>query len=170
MLSVKLSPSDAAQWSEKIMEQVISLPSFQNARTVMLYASTAREPESHELIKVCLREKRVFLPKVTKENITCEVFLFRDLSPGAHGILEPKYAKAADPLHIDVILIPGLAFDKKGYRIGHGGGYYDRFLQKTGAVKIGVCFEFQLLDKVPKEKHDVKMDVVVTEHIVRKMT
>ena len=88
---------------------------------------------------------------------------WNDLSTGAYGILEPREIKIALPEDIQVAIIPGIAFDKKGYRIGYGKGYFDRLLPKMNALKIALAFDFQLLDELPREKHDVKMDMIITD-------
>lgn len=86
-----------------------------------------------------------------------------DLKKGAYGILEPSVVKTADEKDIDVILVPGLAFDRHGGRMGFGKGYYDRLLETSIAVKIGLCYDFQLFDTIPTESHDVPMDFIITE-------
>lgn len=86
-----------------------------------------------------------------------------DMEKGAYGILEPKTVRKADENNIDVILVPGLAFDRNGGRMGFGKGYYDRLLESSKAVKIGLCYDFQILEKIPTESHDVPMNFVITE-------
>jgi len=86
-----------------------------------------------------------------------------DMKKGAYGILEPKTVRKADENNIDVILVPGLAFDRNGGRMGFGKGYYDRLLESSKAVKIGLCYDFQILEKIPTESHDVPMNFVITE-------
>ena len=86
-----------------------------------------------------------------------------DLESGAYGLMEPKEDCAiADPQRIDLILVPGTAFDREGGRIGQGAGYYDRFLETRGALRVGVCHSFALLERVPCEMHDAAMDYVIT--------
>ena len=86
-----------------------------------------------------------------------------ELHKGAYGILEPSTKRPVAENDIDVIIVPGLAFDRRGGRMGFGAGYYDRLLIKTNAVKIGLCYDFQLMDSVPSEEHDVPMDYIITE-------
>ena len=85
------------------------------------------------------------------------------LVKGAYGILEPGAdCLRVEPAEIDLIFVPGTAFDVRGHRIGQGGGYYDRYLNRTRAVRVGVCHDFALLSAVPSEAHDARMDIVVT--------
>ncbi len=90
---------------------------------------------------------------------------WKELSIGSYGILEPRTEKIRKTRveDIDLIIVPGVAFDKKGNRIGHGKGYYDRLLDKTNATKIGLAFEFQLLKEIPTDKHDLPIDILITE-------
>ena len=91
--------------------------------------------------------------------------LMGELTTGAFNVPEPKEKKVFDK-KIDVVLVPGVAFDKNFNRMGFGKGYYDKFLKEFEGIKIGVCHSFQLLDEIPSEAHDVKMDVIVTEEEV----
>ena len=87
------------------------------------------------------------------------------LSKGAFGLLEPKGGLTASVADLDLMVVPGVAFDRTGHRLGYGKGFYDRELHATGfsGVLIGFCFEFQLLDRLPAESHDVPVDYIVTE-------
>ncbi|MEJ7556308.1 MAG: 5-formyltetrahydrofolate cyclo-ligase, partial [Aquificaceae bacterium] len=85
------------------------------------------------------------------------------LSPGAFCILEPSKGKEVRPEEVELSLIPGIAFDKAGYRIGYGKGYYDRLFERLGGLKVGVCYEFQVLEEVPRDDWDMPVDLVVTE-------
>jgi len=90
--------------------------------------------------------------------------LKQNIEAGPFGIYQPKLSCPVVPLSsINLFLIPGIAFDKKGYRLGHGKGYYDRLLKTIDTRKIGVCYGFQLFDKLPNNSHDIKVDGVITE-------
>ncbi len=147
-----------------VVERLRCNPHFASARTVLLYHSLSDEVCTHRLLD-SLKGKTVLLPKVTGDS-TMELRLYTspcDLATGAFGIEEPVGAAFADYGAIDVAVVPGMAFDAQGHRLGRGRGYYDRLLARMpGVYKIGLCFGFQLLDKVPSEATDVVMDEVVS--------
>ena len=91
------------------------------------------------------------------------------MKKGAHGIPEPTEIVPISIEEIEIILVPGLAFDKTGARMGFGKGYYDKLLETRKAIKIGICYDFQLLDKIPSEPHDVPMDIIITEKRVQRI-
>ena len=123
--------------SVSVWEKVEQLPAFQQADIVLAYWSMEDEVYTHDFVK-------------------------ERLQPGeGYAIPEPVGELFTDWGKIDLILVPGVAFDKSGNRLGRGKGYYDKVLKQTGAYKLGVCFDFQLVERVPVEPHDVKMDRVV---------
>jgi 5-formyltetrahydrofolate cyclo-ligase len=156
--------------SSAIAASVIGMPEFQRAGTVMVYASFRSEVDTGPLISWCRqRGKRVVFPKVTGAG-TMEVFLVADprldLEPGVWGIPEPKEGlERVDPSEIDVVIVPGAAFDLHGGRLGYGGGFYDAYLPgvRADTSLVGVAFGAQVVESVPTGGHDVRMDVLVTE-------
>ena len=109
-------------------------------------------------------EKEVYVPVVKGNEIIPSLLKrWEELKSGAYGILEPEEIRAIEPHKIDVAIVPGIAFDFRGYRIGYGKGYFDRLLAKMDAMKVGIAFDFQLVEEIPHEKHDIKMDVIITE-------
>lgn len=138
---------------------------FKNSDSIGFYAALDDEINVFPAARKALqRGKKIFFPRMNGKKI--EFYrvtdLEKDLRPGKFGILEPaKDRKRIRPL--DLILIPGRAFDKKGARLGRGIGYYDRLLEKWQAsVRMGVAFREQLIAQVPKEAHDIDMDIVIT--------
>jgi len=117
--------------------------------------------------KSLVNGKKVYLPKTWPKDRRLtfhRVYSFSDLVSGPFGLLEPNPKnEEADLGSLEVIFIPGLAFDVKGYRLGYGGGFYDRVLKETSALKVGVCYSFQLLESLPVEPHDVPVDLILTE-------
>ncbi len=139
---------------------------FSTAHTLLLYNALPDEVQTQQLIASLTAEgKTVVLPKVTSDT---EMELRRytgnsDLQPGPFGIMEPTGELFTDYDAIDVAVIPGMAFDMKGHRLGRGKGYYDRMLaQMPGIYKIGICFPWQMVDEVPSDEHDVLMDCVIS--------
>lgn len=137
------------------------------AGTVLLYHALPDEVDTTSLLeRGWLLGKRILLPRVVGDNLELCIYTPDTLQPGAYGIMEPtgdvfppeRYAE------IDLAIIPGMAFDRHGARLGRGKGYYDRLLPlMSGAYRVGLCYEFQLLDFLPMEEHDVTMNEVVTE-------
>ncbi len=166
-----LSEQQRLQKSSLILERLCSMPVVQESFSFFVYVSFASEVETHNLIRILLADgKRVSVPCVDRASKYMTASLLKsmedDLAPGCFGILEP----APGCLHpveiktIDVVIVPGAAFTMEGFRIGYGGGYYDRFLNNCPAVTIGVAFDMQVADEVPHDSRwDVPLDYVVTE-------
>lgn len=151
---------------ERIFEKTIVLPEVENARIVATYVSKEREVDTHKLIKYFLENcKEILVPFVKgKELLFSQIYDFdKDLELGCFGILEPKNKKPTDVYKADTILVPGIAFDEQGYRIGYGGGYFDKVLKNFKNAKIGLAYKIQIISEVPREEHDVPVDVIVTE-------
>ncbi|MDR1585660.1 MAG: 5-formyltetrahydrofolate cyclo-ligase [Prevotellaceae bacterium] len=151
--------------SVKIILRLKETEEFRRAKSILLYWSMPGEVYTHDLAVETIAGKSVFLPVVSGNNLLIREFTgVGDLKEGqAFSILEPApNAKEADIADIDLALVPGLAFDLKGGRLGRGKGYYDKLLSCANLYKIGVCFDFQLLDKIPCDEHDVLMDKVIT--------
>jgi len=163
-----LKPGEIRTLSLRIIGKLKTLDEFQKAKIVMLYFPVNGEvdilPLLEELVKK--KTKTVLLPKVTKDNnlVAVEVTDISILKPGKFGIPEPIGGKIYKPEKIDVVIVPGIAFDENCNRLGMGKGFYDRFLPRVKGKKIGVAYDFQILhaDEFPKEEHDVQVDMVVT--------
>ena len=132
---------------------------------VGLYRSTVNEPGTEALLADLLaRGARVAVPvRQGKGYRWAEVDAHTRWRKGAHGILEPAWTMPADPAELRVVVVPGVAFDARGGRLGHGGGHFDRLLAQGDALRVGLCFENRLMAEVPMEPHDIRMDVVITE-------
>lgn len=130
----------------------------------MLYHSLKDEVDTHAFIRKWSREKRILLPVVTGDDLELRLYTGpEDLTVGAYGIEEPTGALFTDYSAIDLIVVPGVAFDRDGNRLGRGKGYYDRLLPRIpSAYKIGICFPFQVVDEVPAEPFDIRMDEIIT--------
>ncbi|MBI2656341.1 5-formyltetrahydrofolate cyclo-ligase [Candidatus Woesearchaeota archaeon] len=161
-----LPKEEIAQKSRQIEKNLFNLEKYKKSKAVMFFVSFNSEVNTHDMIKKSLKEKTVVVPKVVHHEIEPSVIIdFDNLVPsGKFGILEPIEAMKIACKNIGLILVPGIAFDKEGHRIGYGFGYYDKFLKKVPkAFKIGLCFDFQVVEKIPREMHDVPVDMIVTE-------
>lgn len=163
-----IPPLEREQRSAHVRERVLFLPEVRDARTVGCYISVHSEVETHVLLQDLLGlGKRVVVPVVEPpERIEfAEVASFDDLVVGAHGIPEPRPPhRLVEPADVDVLLIPGLRFTPEGHRLGNGGGYFDRLLARSArALRVGLAYEAQVVDELPFEAHDERLDVVVTE-------
>ena len=150
--------------SEKIKQLLFSLPEYKNSKKILYYVSFGSEVNTHNMIKESLKTKKVVVPKIKEQNlILSRIYSFSELSNSSYNILEPVKTKRIDEKKIDLIIVPGIAFDKKGNRIGYGKGYYDKLLKKLNAKKIALSFEMQLINNIPKQKHDVSVDMIISE-------
>ncbi|MCD8165147.1 MAG: 5-formyltetrahydrofolate cyclo-ligase [Bacteroides sp.] len=137
---------------------------FRQAKTLLLYHSLPDEVSTHDFIEKWKGEKKILLPVVQGDRMNlCLYEGAAKCATGRFGIAEPLTLPYTDYDGIDLALIPGVAFDRKGNRLGRGKGYYDRILPRIKAPKTGVCFSFQLLDEIPSESFDIPMDFIVTE-------
>lgn len=152
--------------SQPIMLQVEQLASFRKAKTVLLYWSMDDEVYTHDFVNRWYKEKCLLLPCVEGDDLLLRRYTGPDsLQPGPQfGIPEPVGPVFQELDRIDMIVVPGVAFDRKRNRMGRGRGFYDRLLKSTpNAVKVGVAFSFQMFDTIPTESFDVPMDEVVSE-------
>ncbi|MBI3035817.1 5-formyltetrahydrofolate cyclo-ligase [Candidatus Woesearchaeota archaeon] len=163
-----LSKEEILERSDKIKNNLFNSEQYKKSKTIMFFVSFNSEVHTHDMIKESLRNKTIIVPKVEHNEIEPSVIIdFDNLIPGKFGVLEPIEAMKIAYKNIDLVLVPGLVFDREGHRIGYGFGYYDRFLAKVPkAAKIGLAFDFQVVDKIPREMHDVPVEVVVTDQWV----
>lgn len=166
-----LSPADVADASEAACRLLAGSDAFARADTVLLYASMQTEPDTGPLARRCLVSgKRLCLPRADWETGQIDPFEVDDwehgLIQGRHGIREPGIdAPLVQLAEIDLVVVPGLAFDEAGRRLGRGGGFYDRFLERTAgrALAFGLAFDEQVVNEVPAESHDASVDAVATD-------
>ncbi|TCI29550.1 5-formyltetrahydrofolate cyclo-ligase [Exiguobacterium sp. SL-10] len=158
-----LGLGDRADRDRAIIHTLTGLEVWREANTVAVTLALDLEIDTLPLIRSAWKAgKSVFVPKVTKQGLTFhEIHSFEDLEPGVMGILEPT--TSATTRAIDVCIVPGRVFERSGYRIGWGGGYYDRFLASYEGVTVSLAYDVQLLDEVPIEPHDIPVEFIVTE-------
>jgi 5-formyltetrahydrofolate cyclo-ligase len=162
-----LTPQEKLDYSSAIWQNAEILPQFIAAQHVLLYWSMASEVSSHAFVEKWAQTKHVYLPMVVEDRL--EVVLFRNRDQlvfnASFGVSEVQGTGLQDLSVIDVAFVPGMAFDGDGYRLGRGGGFYDKLLPHLHrAFKVGVAFGCQLVHKVPIELHDVKMDMVLVPY------
>lgn len=166
-----VSPEECRLKSGEITKRFLASFEFNAAQTIHFYLATAVEVQTEEMIRGALRKKkRVVVPLVQPETsslVLSELVDFdpSQLQPGPYGISEPRpeYRRKVDPQEVDLWVVPGVAFDDTGNRLGFGGGYYDRLLSLARGKKIGVAFEFQVVDRLPIERTDHPVDLIMTE-------
>lgn len=170
-----LSTSEVLEKSSRIKKRIFEMDLFRDAQTILFYVSYGNEVYTHDMIKESISlGKTVVVPKsVTKNNalILSRLTDWNNLEVGAYNILEPKQEpiEQVDVESIDLIIVPGVVFDESGNRIGHGKGYYDRLLNDSQNIpNIGLAFELQMIDNIESEKHDEKIDVIITEDRIMK--
>lgn len=161
----QFSNEELIELSLPIVNRMLSHPAVVSAKTILLYYSLPDEVFTHDVVRqIANTGKKVLLPRVI-DNENMELREYRDdndLEKGSFNIMEPNGAIFSDYENIDVAIIPGMAFDLSGNRMGRGRGYYDRLLAKAGNMyKIGMCFDFQKTDYIPTDSNDVKMDCVL---------
>lgn len=159
------SLEDKKQKSLKVLDRLEGIEEFKSSNTVMLYWSMDDEVNTHDFILKHAEGKRIILPSVNGDDLELKEYMGNDnlVAGEGFGILEPAGCVFDKPEEIDLIVVPGVAFDKKNNRMGRGRGYYDKFLESSKAYKVGICFDFQLLEEVPTDEHDILMDSVITE-------
>ena len=159
-----MGPEARAAAGKRIAEQVLSLPSWKRAQTVMAFAAMPLEPDTAPLLEAALSEGKTLLLPRCEDGARMRALPVRDLkslAPGWMGIPEPPEAEEGpEP---DLILVPCVAAARDGRRLGHGAGYYDRYLEGRGAETVCLCFRSCLRDDLPACGHDVRMDRVITD-------
>jgi 5-formyltetrahydrofolate cyclo-ligase len=166
-----LTPFEAAQKSEAICRAVVATRAFVSARFIMAYINARNEVQTDGIIRQAWAEgKHVAVPVCIPQTHTLlvsELTSFEELRDGFYGIKEPmeEYMRPVSPEQLDLIIVPAVAYDRCGYRIGYGGGYYDRFLSSLDKdiVTIGIAFDIQIVGEVPVQPFDIPVDMVITE-------
>ena len=165
-----LAAETSMTWSLQAQERFLALPDFAAVRCIALYSPILNEVFTEKIfLEARRRGKQVVYPRVRKDALEfVAVADHRDLEPAAFGVLEPRSSGEAAPARIDLLAVPGVAFDHFGHRLGYGKGFYDRALRALSprALFVGLAFEMQLVEALPAEGHDVRLDLLVTEEQV----
>ncbi len=169
-----LSEVQRADLSCQAQQLLLSHPLFLAAKVVALYSPIRCEVDTCLLLKTALDTgKRVVYPRVEQlpDSATAamqfvELSSWQDFQPGAFGVLEPQGGMVVAVADIDLMVVPGVAFDRYGYRLGYGKGFYDRVVKlcSTGCALVGLCYAFQVEENLPHEEHDLMLDWLITDH------
>ncbi len=153
--------------SARIAEQVFALPEYCAANRIFLFVSMPTEPDTLPIIRQALRDgKRVYVPKCVSrtEMLAVRIRDLNDLKPGAYGISEPQdCSETVEPNGLDLIVVPCVSAWTDGRRLGHGAGYYDRFLKGNADKTVCLCFRAAMSPDIPTDENDVRMRRVITE-------
>lgn len=162
-----MEKNEVAEKSHKAAEIFLNSEIYKSARVIMLYMPLGNETDTSEIIKRAFADGKSLVLPVTEEKtgkITAVAFEENTfLEKGGFSVTEPKNSVEVKKSEIDVVIVPGIAFDKNGARVGFGKGCYDMFLADSRATKVGLCYEFQVFEEIPADLHDVKMDFILTE-------
>ena len=169
-LKSMLLEAEKLQAADEVFDRLEQTAAFLMADKILMYHSLPDELSTVRFLRKWRDRKRFFLPRVNGVNLDILPYDESRLELGAFHIEEPTGTNTVSPDEIEMVVVPGVAYDRSGNRLGRGRGFYDRLLASTRATKVGVGYEFQLVDSIPAEPHDVKMDLVITQssiHIIR---
>lgn len=170
-LRVMLSEAEKMSAAEEVFARLENTAAFQLADHILIYHSLPDELSTHSFLRKWNSRKHFYLPRVNGVNLDILPYDESRLELGSFHIEEPIGDDTVDPSAIELIIVPAVAYDRKGNRLGRGKGFYDRLLSTTKATRIGVGYEFQLVDEIPVEPHDVPVDMVITQQttvVIRK--
>lgn len=164
---LSLASSEIKKNSQIIHDRIKNLPQTKNLKIIACYFAINNEPDLREVIGNFLKAKKNIVVPAFLENLKKYKFVklisFKNQKTGPYKIPQPLNPFPVNPKSIDLAFIPALAFSEDGLRLGYGKGVYDRLLANTDALKIGVCFDFQVIDNFIAESHDLKVDFIITE-------
>lgn len=162
-----IPPREKLAASHTICETLLARPECKKATVICIYVSLPEEVDTKTLLRALFQQnKTVVVPRVSGDDLILHrMHTMNDLVPGKFGISEPKVScPVIDTTSVDLFIVPGIAFDRSGYRLGWGKGYYDRLLAGVSAPKIGLAYSFQIVSRLPHHGYDIPMNIVITEH------
>ncbi|MEZ4600018.1 MAG: 5-formyltetrahydrofolate cyclo-ligase [Syntrophotaleaceae bacterium] len=163
-----LAAETCLRWSLSAQERLLESSEFRRAAAVALYSPVQNEVFTEMLFHQAVQHgKLVTYPRVRGSELEfVQVDESSNLQPGAFGVLEPRGDRVVETSRLDLVVVPGVAYDREGHRLGYGKGFYDRCLhgKRRPRFLAGLCFELQIVNKLPAEAHDVRMDMVMTEN------
>ncbi|MCM1152887.1 MAG: 5-formyltetrahydrofolate cyclo-ligase [Muribaculum sp.] len=158
-----LNELEKARAAQQVFDRLEKTAAFLLADHILMYHSLPDELSTHRFLEKWAGKKHFYLPRVNGVNLDILPYDQSRLELGSFHIEEPCGDELTDPDTLELIIVPAVAYDRKGNRLGRGKGFYDRLLHTSKAAKIGVGYEFQLLEDLPVEPHDVPMDMVITQ-------
>lgn len=158
-----LSEAEKLQAAEEVFERLEQTAAFLMADRILMYHSLPDELPTRKFLDKWHGRKHFFLPRVNGVNLDILPYNKSRLELGSFHIEEPVGDNLADPSEIELIVVPAVAYDRRGNRLGRGKGFYDRLLGESKATKIGIGYEFQIVDELPVEEHDVPMNLVISQ-------
>ncbi|MCI5627924.1 MAG: 5-formyltetrahydrofolate cyclo-ligase [Porphyromonadaceae bacterium] len=162
-MRLMLSDDDKSGAAEQVFSQLEKCAAFLLADKILMYHSLPDELSTIAFLDKWGTKKHFYLPRVNGVNLDILPYDRSRLELGAFHIEEPVGDELTDPAEIELIVVPAVAYDRRGNRLGRGKGFYDRLLSTTKATKIGVGYDFQLVDEIDVEPHDIPMDMVITQ-------
>ncbi len=168
----ELGPEEITRKSRMVGEKLFRLPAYHDARVVMFFLSFGSEVDTRPMVEETIERGKIALaPKTfpeSRELVPSQITDWeKDLTPGAYNIPEPRREalRPYPPERIDLLIVPGVAFDPEKKRLGYGGGYYDRFFQslKNNTPLVALAFELQILTEIPSDQWDRRVDLIITE-------
>lgn len=163
-MRVMLSEMERRNAAEEVFARLEKTAAFLLADHILMYHSLPDELFTHAFLSKWKEKKHFYLPRVNGVNLEILPYEETRLELGSFHIEEPTGENTVDPSEIELVVVPAVAYDRSGNRLGRGKGFYDRLLKSTRATKVGVGYEFQLVDEVPVEPHDVGMDIIITQN------
>ncbi len=161
-----MEPALREKSNKDIFENIDRHPYFDEASRIFIYINTKNEAETVGIINLAFEKgKKIFVPVTLKDRMYfAQINTLSGLKKTKMGILEPDSTIEEEPEKGDLFIIPGSVFDENGHRYGYGGGYYDKYLSLCSEViKVGLCYDFQLLEFIDKKEHDIDMDIIITD-------
>ena len=166
LLRSRLLPAEYMTEAGKIIaEKVLELPQYRKADSVFCYLSTDREPSTEMIMADALKNRKVYVPKCISDHemLAVRIFSTAELKKNAYGISEPEFFEETETV-FDLIIVPCMAAGKKGERLGHGRGYYDRFLKTAAGNVVCLCFEKNIREDIEMDDNDIRMPCIITEN------
>ncbi len=161
--------------SQVIIDTLLNSGPYRDAKDIFAFVSFKNEVMTHDFIKTAITAgKNIYVPIIDEEKKIMEITKlndFSELAPGFFGVLEPspEYIRISDPSILDMVITPGVVFDESGYRIGYGGGYYDKFFStlNPSVLKVGICFEEQVVESFPHDEYDIPINMIISDKSTR---